>query len=212
MPNPKNNQLPIKENHEKFINRLRLKVTDRELVLIDWAYINAKYGHRNQQRDDGSRYFDHLRSTALILIDELKIFDSEMIISALMHDMLEDSFLFDTKRIKILCGKKVAKMVNQLSMPEMNIKIFKSKKDRLDHYHATIKKSPLKVIIIKLCDRLHNLRTMNNCPPEKRKRKTKETLDHYLPLIRLLNNDYPEIATIFYHEYEKSLDELTKTT
>lgn len=200
------------ENHESFLNRLKLKVTSRELILIDWAYINAKYAHRNQKRDDGSRYFDHLRATALILIDELKIFDTEMIIAALMHDILEDSFLFDAERIKILFGKEVAKMVTALSMPEMDIRTFKSKKDRLRHYHRTIKDSPFKVIIIKLCDRLHNLRTMKTCTPEKRKRKTKETLDHYLPLIKLLNNDYPETAKIFYHEYEKSLDELKKTT
>ncbi len=150
----------MRENHQSFLDRLKLKVTDRELVLIDWAYINAKYGHRNQQRDDGSRYFDHLRSVALILIDELEIFDAEMIMAALLHDILEDSYLFDKKRIKILFGKKVAKMVTLLSIPKMDSAVFSSKDERLSVYHQAIAGSPQRVIIIKLCDRLHNLRTL----------------------------------------------------
>lgn len=196
------------ENHQTFLNRLKLKVTNRELIFIDWAYINAKYGHRNQKRDDGTRYFDHLRATALILIDELQIFDSEMIIAALMHDMLEDSFLFDEERIRVLFGDEVSKMVMLLSMPKMDETIFKYKEDRLETYHETIKNSPLKVVIIKLCDRLHNLRTMPNCTPQKIKRKTQETIKHYIPLIGLLDNDYPQIARIFRAEYRKAMSQL----
>lgn len=200
------------ENHQKFLDRLKLKVTGRELVLIDWAYINAKYGHRNQKRDDGTRYFDHLRSTALILIDELQIFDTEMIIAALMHDMLEDSFLFDEERIRVLFGDEVAKMVMLLSMPKMDEKLFKSKAQRLRVYHHRIKNSPLKVVIIKLCDRLHNLRTMPNCTPEKIKRKSAETIKHYIPLIKLLEDGYPEVAKRFHLKYEQAMSKLPKTT
>ncbi|MDO8669800.1 MAG: HD domain-containing protein [Candidatus Buchananbacteria bacterium] len=199
------------ENHQTFLDRLRLKVTDHELVLIDWAYIFAKYGHRNQKRDDGTRYFDHLRSTALILIDELQIFDSQMIMAALMHDMLEDSFLLNMERIKVIFGQEVAYAVMLLSLPEMDESIFTSKQDRLEAYHQTILNSPPKVMIIKLCDRLHNLRTMPSCTPEKIKRKAEETREHYVPLIDLLQKDYPQIAAKLKIEYDKALAQLPET-
>lgn len=195
------------ENHASFLERLRLKVTDQELILIDWAYVNAKYGHQRQKRDSGERYFEHLRAVALILIDELEIYDSEMIQTALMHDMLEDSYLLDEARIEFLFGPHVLKMVSDLSMPPLDQ--FKSKKERLDLYHPQIRNSGIKTMIVKLCDRLHNLRTLGSCIAEKQQRKSLETVEHYVPLIELIKiGGYPEVAKVFAREFAKELTNL----
>jgi len=201
------------ENHASFLKRLeRLvdekKITRRQFVITDWAYINAKYGHRNQKRDDGTRYFEHLRATALILIDELKIYDPEMIQTALMHYMLEDSYLLDKERIKILFGPNVAGMVFTISMPPESDERFSSKQERLDFYHERMKYSPIKIKIIKLCDRLHNSRTLGNCTPEKKRRKIAETIEHYLPLIEDVAIEYPGISRVLRREFNLAIANL----
>jgi len=71
------------EDHESFLRRFRLKISPTGIEKLDYAYDMAKYGHRNQFREDETRYFEHVRSTAIILVDELAVTDVEMIIAAL---------------------------------------------------------------------------------------------------------------------------------
>jgi guanosine-3',5'-bis(diphosphate) 3'-pyrophosphohydrolase len=195
------------ENRNSFLERLGLKVAKKDIALIDVAYVQAKYGHRNQKRDSGERYFEHLRSVALILMDELNIFEPRMIIAALLHDILEDSHLFTRKSLAFIFGKKLAKMVFTLSVPPVGV-VFSTKEKALEQYHLRIKSASIKVIIIKLCDRLHNLRTLNNCSPEKIERKLKETKKHYLPLIGKIRDKYPLVADIFDVQFKLAIKNL----
>jgi (p)ppGpp synthase/HD superfamily hydrolase len=82
-----------KEDRDSFHRRITC-FTEHEFELIDFAYDLAKEAHRGQIRKDGERYFEHARAVALILMDECKIMDVNMIITTLLHDTVEDSPLF----------------------------------------------------------------------------------------------------------------------
>lgn len=182
------------EDHASFLRRFRLKVTPTDLKRLDMAYDMAKYGHRNQFRESGERYFEHVRSTAIILVDELGVYDVELVMSALLHDMLEDSFLLKGDRTEMIFGARVAYITTTVSKLPKDDPRFATAKQRLLFYHQQIKGGNWEVKLVKLADRLHNLRTLMSCSPEKQKRKLAETKRSYLPLIRDLGGDYPETA------------------
>lgn len=196
------------EDHESFIKRLRLKVTPADIEKIDFAYDMAKYGHRNQFRESGARYFEHLRATAIILIDELDITDVEMIISALLHDMLEDSFLLTPERIRITFGSRVSSMVATVSKPKKNDSRFKTASERHQWYFEQVAASCVEIKLLKLADRLQNMRTLGACSPEKQARKIKETEDVYLPLIADIAREYPEKAAYLSEQMHAVLNSL----
>jgi len=171
------------KNHQKFLDRLRGPITDHELLLVDFAYDLAKYGHREQFRDSGEQYFEHCRETALILMDELEIFNPDLIIAALLHDMLEDNFLLTPARIALIFGDRISEMVSTLTKPKKTDKRFTADRERHEFYFRQIGRAAAEVKVLKLCDRLHNLRTLDQCAPEKRQRKLLETRQRYLPLL-----------------------------
>lgn len=160
------------------------------LERIDFAYDLASLGHRWQFRDNGVPYFEHCRETAMILMNELGIFDAKMIIAALLHDMLEDSFLLTYGRIRIFFGWEVALAVNTLTKPKKTDQRFKNDDQRHEHYFNQLyQANSAGILIIKFCDRLHNLRTLDQCAPEKQARKIKETRIAYLPLLDRIKSD-----------------------
>lgn len=171
----------IGEERQAFFDGLKPFMLAIKLENIKAAYEFAKYGHQNQERDDGSRYFNHPRSVATIIFQELKIYDWKIIVAALLHDIREDSYLFSEYRISLNFGKKVALWVK-----------FLTKEDDVD-YHARLQTCHIwQVLIIKLCDRLHNLRELGNCNAKKQRRQITETRDHYLPLADQLIELLPE--------------------
>ena len=131
----------LQEDHDSFLKRFHLKITPAEIERLDYAYEMAKYGHRNQFRETGARYFEHLRATAIILVDELTITDVDVVIAALLHDMLEDSFLLTVPRIKITFGERVATLVATVSKPSKGDKRFSSNHERHQWYFDRLKAS-----------------------------------------------------------------------
>jgi GTP pyrophosphokinase len=182
------------EDHVSFLRRFRLKVTPTDLKRLDMAYDMAKYGHRNQFRESGERYFEHVRNTAIILVDELGVYDVELIMAALLHDILEDSFLLKGDRTEMIFGARVAYITTTVSKLPKDDPRFATPKQRLLFYHQQIKNGNWEVKLVKLADRLHNLRTLMSCSLEKQKRKLAETKRSYLPLVRDLSSDYRETA------------------
>jgi len=182
------------EDHKSFLQRFKLKITPSDIEKIDYAYDMAKYGHRNQFREGGERYFEHARSTAIILIDELGITDVEMIIAALLHDILEDSFLLTCERIKITFGERTAVLVSGVTKPKKGDSRFPSNVERHLFYDNQVKNSCIGTKLIKLADRLQNLRTLAACSLEKQKRKIQETKNVYFPLLADIEKEYPEKA------------------
>ena len=182
------------EDHASFLKRFQLKVTPNDLKRLDMAYDMAKYGHRNQLRESGERYFEHVRSTAIILVDELGVYDVELIMAALLHDILEDSFLLKGERAEMVFGSRVARITKAVTKIPKDDPRFATNQQRYAFYHRQVMAGGWEAKLVKLADRLHNLRTLSCCSLEKRRRKLAETKKSYLLLINDLSQDYPETA------------------
>lgn len=168
-------------NSETFLAKLKWKVSEREIVRIERAYRESKYGHRGQPRDGGERYFEHPKGVALILIDELQIYDSDMIIAALLHDIIEDSYILKPKEIEEIFGEKVRYLVDTLSKKP------NSTQEDKQAYLEGIAQASTEVQIIKLADRLHNMRSIGSCTLDKQRRNLEETRNFFLPLAWRIN-------------------------
>ena len=168
----------VMENKETFQARIQPFFSPSEQLDIKLAYTLAKFGHRAQLRKeliDGKqiRYFEHVRRVALILMDDMKIMDRDMIIAALLHDSLEDTEDLTAELLEHSFGSNVATMVTILS------KIPK------EGYHQRLHNCQnWKVLALKMCDRLDNLRSLMvaGVSLEFQKRQIQETKEHYFSL------------------------------
>lgn len=158
----------------EYMERFEPFLSAREMKLLRAAYAFSKEGHRPQVRDDGRRYFDHVRACSWIAIDELGIHDSEMHNALLLHDIVEDTYLLTVESIEMFFGERTAIMVNLLT--------HRPGVATADYVRNLRESARTRVIGAKLIDRVHNLRTLGACTPEKRVRKVDETIQHYLPL------------------------------
>ena len=154
--------------------------SNSELDLLQTAYNVAFEAHKDQFRKEGSAYITHPVEVASILI-ELNL-DIETVCAGLMHDVLEDSFI-KKSYLEKLFGKDVVAIVDGVS--NLNKLDFNSIEDRnannLQKMALAMSKD-IRVIIVKLCDRLHNMRTVEFLPREKQIRKSIETLELYGPI------------------------------
>ena len=151
---------------------------------IDRAYLVAEEGHRGQVRISGEPYIMHPLSVAEILT-ELQLDDST-ICAAILHDVVEDT-LFTLDEIRDMFGEEVALLIDGVT--KLGMIQFKSKEDRqLETYRKMIVATAkdIRVIIIKLADRLHNMRTLKFMREDKRKRIARETMELYAPLANRL--------------------------
>ena len=152
----------------------------KELDLLQTAYNVAFEGHKGQLRNEGSAYITHPVAVASILM-ELKL-DIETVCAGLMHDVLEDSFI-KKSYLEKLFGKDVVAIVDGVS--NLNKLDFNSLEDRnaknLQKMALAMSKD-IRVIIVKLCDRLHNMRTIQFLSRDKQIRKSIETLELYGPI------------------------------
>lgn len=156
-----------------FLDILKPHVSKENLQNIEDAYTLSKYGHRNQLRDQGTRYFEHPKSVALILMNELHIYEPEMIAMALLHDIVEDTFILSKYGLEKLFGKRVILGLEYLT-----------KTGSAEEYVEKLQEcDDIGVIIIKFADRLHNSRDLDSVREEKKIRKIKETRLLYLPLL-----------------------------
>lgn len=159
---------------EVFFNRMSPFFVEKDMEEIRTAYMFSKYGHREQTRDDGSRYFDHPKAVALVIFDDFEIrFDWRIIVIALLHDIREDQHILTERRIDINFKKTVAYGLKFVTKDEHSKPIFFERLKSCRMWRP---------MIAKLADRIHNLRTLDDCSPEKRKRQVEETRDEYFSL------------------------------
>ncbi len=188
-----------------------LSKQDRDLVFR--AFNFAESAHQNQKRFSGEPYFVHVYETAKTLAD---LGMSSITISAsLLHDCLEDGKA-EEREIEEIFGKEILFLVKGTT------KLGKIKYRGVQRHNESLRKlfvavsQDIRVIIIKLADRLHNMRTLNYVPDHKRHRIAAETLEIYAPIayrlgIRRLNRELEDLAFPFVYpdEYEKT-KELSK--
>ena len=151
-----------------------------DIKKIQKAYTLAFYAHEGQLRRDGSKYITHPVAVSNILLD-LKM-DPDSICAALMHDVLEDCDV-NKNNLKKLFGDSVAEIVDGVSkLGKLDIT---SKNDRdannLQKMMLAMSKD-VRVVLVKICDRLHNMRTIEHLPRSKQIQKSKETIELYGPL------------------------------
>ncbi len=165
---------------KKLYESAKVYFSKKELDLLQTAYNVAFQAHKDQFRKEGSAYITHPVAVASILI-ELNL-DIETVCAGLMHDVLEDSFI-KKSYLEKLFGKDVVAIVDGVS--NLNKLDFDSIEDRnannLQKMALAMSKD-IRVIIVKLCDRLHNMRTIEFLPREKQIRKSIETIDLYGPI------------------------------
>jgi len=146
----------------------------------------AVKAHEGQWRKSGDAYINHPCNVALILVAEMDIRDPEILAAALLHDTVEDVPEVTTQVIGHLFGPNVAAIVDGCT------KISYSARDRQTFYKLVHRKiftgaaSRLEVMLVKMADRLHNLRTLNAMPRHKRQKVAEETLDIYAPMARVM--------------------------
>ena len=161
------------------ISYQRLSGEDKKLIRS--AFDTAVHAHRNQRRKTGEPYIHHPINVAKIVAHEIGL-DATSIASALLHDVLEDTD-FKTVELEKLFGKGVTKIVEGLT------KISKlSKESDISLQAENFKKllltlnDDIRVIIIKIADRLHNMQTLDAMPEDKQLKISSETLYIYAPL------------------------------
>ena len=199
---------------EMLTDRIKSSEKQYDLEKILTAYEFAEKAHRGQVRTSGEPYISHPVAVAYILSE--MYMDTDTICAALLHDVVEDTEItLDTVRKRF--GDDVALMVDGVT------KIGQVPLNTKEEQHAeNIRKilmamsKDIRVIIIKLADRLHNMRTLACRPPEKQRKTSLETMSFYAPIAhRLGMNDVKEemedVALYYldpygYKEIEKALD------
>jgi len=191
------------EELDRFISSLSGCRLSRECVeQLRLAYRVAKAGHFGQFRDNGAPYFEHVRDTDHILMVELGVTDCSMICAGLLHDTIEDSQIVTPLLIELLFGRNVLKLVQAVTKPKRADSRFKNDRARHQFYFKQLTEAGDQVKLLKLCDRLHNLRTLWQCAPEKRERKVEETKTIYLPFLRDICRQYPAEAKYLRRQFD----------
>lgn len=153
---------------------------DADEDALNRAYVYAMKKHGAQLRTSGDPYYSHPIEVAGILT-KFKL-DSTSIIAGLLHDTVEDTDA-TIEEIKDLFGEQVAQIVDGLTKLAM-IELKSKDTKQAENFRKLLlaMSEDIRVLLIKLADRLHNMRTIQYCPEEKRMRISRETLDIYAPL------------------------------
>ena len=181
--------IPKEEEHatpEELYSRLIDKIkryhpSAGDLSAIDKAYNFAKKSHGDQKRKSGEPYIIHPIHTALILAD-LEL-DKESIMAGLLHDVMEDTKVTSEQMISEF-GEEVTDLVDgvtKLTKLDYDADKVEKQAENLRKMFLAMAKD-IRVILIKLADRLHNMRTLQYMTPEKQKEKSKETMEIYAPI------------------------------
>ncbi|EIB97619.1 MULTISPECIES: bifunctional GTP diphosphokinase/guanosine-3',5'-bis pyrophosphate 3'-pyrophosphohydrolase [Pantoea] len=157
---------------------------EEQIKRLQQAYLVARDAHEGQTRSSGEPYITHPVAVACILA-EMKL-DHETLMAALLHDVIEDTPA-TYQDMEQLFGKSVAELVEGVSKLD-KLKFRDKKEAQAENFRKMIMAmvQDIRVILIKLADRTHNMRTLGSLRPDKRRRIALETLEIYSPLAHRL--------------------------
>jgi GTP pyrophosphokinase len=157
---------------------------ERDLALLTKAFATASKAHIDQNRLSGEQYIQHPLAVADILAD-LRL-DAETLATAILHDTVEDTYL-TTADLRTEFGTEIAKLVEGVTKLE-KISIYTTEQVQAENIRKMLvaMAEDIRVVLIKLADRLHNMRTLGALPLARRQRMARETMDIYAPLAHRL--------------------------
>lgn len=171
--------------YKSLIERVRKYHPSADVSMIEKAYHIARDAHKGQTRKSGEEYIIHPLWVGIILA-QLEM-DKETIVAGILHDVVEDTVMTD-EEIRQEFGDEVALLVDGVT----KLGQLSYSADKLEVQAENLRKmflamaKDIRVIIIKLADRLHNMRTLQYMRPEKQLEKAKETMDIYAPIAQRL--------------------------
>ena len=170
--------------YEDLLEKIKLYNSNPDEELLKGAFDYAKEAHGNQLRKSGELFFSHPLEVANILAT-LEM-DCQSIAAGLLHDVIEDTE-HSQREIKEKFGEDVAMLVEGVTKLE-KIPFTSKEEQQIENLRKMFlaMASDVRVIIIKLADRLHNMRTLKSMSDEKQREKAKETLDVFAPLAHRL--------------------------
>lgn len=171
--------------YQQLIQKVRSYHPSADISIIEKAYLLAKDAHKDQFRKSGEPYIIHPLCVANILA-ELEL-DKESIVAGILHDVVEDTD-FTIEQVAGMFSEEIALLVDGVTkLTQLNYS-----KDKVEIQAENLRKmflamaKDIRVILIKLADRLHNMRTLKYKEPEKQKETARETMDIYAPIAQRL--------------------------
>ena len=177
--------MTIQEQYQHLEETIRNYNPSADFVQIRAAFEFADEAHAGQKRKSGEPYIIHPLAVAQIVAEELKL-DSESIIAALLHDVIEDTTA-DHAKISALFSPTIADLVEGVSKLT-RIQYATKEDEQMENLRKMLiaMSKDIRVILIKVSDRLHNMRTMEYQSPPKQKQKSLETMEIYAPIAHRL--------------------------
>ncbi|MGI6055226.1 MAG: RelA/SpoT family protein [Clostridium sp.] len=167
--------------YQELVAAIRKYHPSDDISMIEKAYEIARDAHKDQKRKSGEPYIIHPLCVAIILAD-LEL-DKETIIAGILHDVVEDTVMTE-EELTAVFGEEVALLVDgvtKLTQISWSMDKVEIQAENLRKMFLAMAKD-IRVILIKLADRLHNMRTLQYMKPEKQKEKARETMDIYAPI------------------------------
>lgn len=174
---------------QDFMGAIKPYISAHGYDQLEFAYPTSKYAHRPQTRDDGTRYFEHPKTVAWLIFERYQIYSWRTLVIALLHDVIEDSFMMKEDRMKLNWGKVVSRGVVVLSKNTIPKK-FRGDDDGA-YYRRIESQGSWQCQVVKLVDRIHNLSTSESLPAERRARKIRETVEYFPAIIVALAGQVP---------------------
>ncbi|MDO4345393.1 MAG: bifunctional (p)ppGpp synthetase/guanosine-3',5'-bis(diphosphate) 3'-pyrophosphohydrolase [Eubacteriales bacterium] len=173
------------ELYKELVASIRKYHPSDDISMVEKAYKIAREAHKDQKRRSGEPYIIHPLCVAIILAD-LEM-DKETIVAGLLHDVVEDTIM-TSEEIRAEFGEDVEQLVDGVTkLGRLNYSA-----DKVEVQAENLRKmflamaKDIRVILIKLADRLHNMRTLKYMSPDKQKEKARETMDIYAPIAQRL--------------------------